>query len=54
MGRSDKGFYARFLGGFSLYYNEEELQLGASLQNISTQIVLMLLKAGGDGIEKKS
>lgn len=53
MGRSDKGFYARFLGGFSLYYNEEELQLGASLQNISTQIVLMLLKAGGDGIEKK-
>lgn len=49
----DKGFYARFLGGFSLYYGEQELQIGVSLQNISTQILLMLLKAGDDGIEKK-
>lgn len=53
MGRLEKGFYARFLGGFSLYYEGQELQVGANLQNISTQILLMLLKAGNGGVEKK-
>ena len=49
----DKGFYARFLGGFSLYYDGQELWLGTSLQNISTQVLLILLKAGGQGVERK-
>ena len=52
-GRRDKGFYARFLGGFSLYYEGRELWVGASLQNISTQILLMLLKAGDKGAERR-
>ena len=50
----DKGFYARFLGGFSLYYDGQELWLGTSLQNISTQILLILLKAGAKGSRGRS
>ena len=48
-----EGFYARFLGGFSLDYEGEEIRINRNLQNISMQMLLMLLKAGVDGIEKK-
>lgn len=51
---SSEGFYARFLGGFSLDYEGEEIRLSKNLQNISMQMLLMLLKAGADGVEKKA
>ena len=45
-------FYARFLGGFALYYKDREIAIGASLQNKSTQMLLMLLQAGTEGVER--
>lgn len=45
-------FYVRLLGGFSLYYRGREIAIGASLQNRSTQMLLMLLWAGSEGVER--
>ncbi len=51
--RRDKGFYARFLGGFSLYYKEREILVGMGLGSRPAQCLLLLLKAGEDGVERK-
>ena len=47
------GFYARFLGGFSLSYQGTELPIPANPQTKSMQILLMLLKAGKMGVDRK-
>ena len=39
------GFYARLLGGFSLYYEGIELPIPANPQTKGMQILCMLLKA---------
>lgn len=46
-------FYAQLLGGFSLYFHNEEIPFSAHIQTKYMQILLMLLKAGADGIERK-
>ena len=46
-------FYARLLGGFSLYFNQEEIQFSAHIQTKYMQLLLMLLKAGEKGVERK-
>lgn len=46
-------FYARLLGGFSLSFNGEKLQLAGHIQTKYMQLMLMLLKAGKSGIERK-
>lgn len=52
-GRSNGGFYVRFLGGFSLNYRGKEIRFNANLQNISMQMLMMLLKAGEEGVERR-
>lgn len=47
------GFYARLLGGFSLSYQGTELPIPANPQTKSMQILLMLLKAGKMGVDRK-
>lgn len=47
------GFYVRFLGGFSLSYRGREIRFNANPQNISMQMLMMLLKAGEEGVERK-
>ncbi len=51
--RTDKGFYARFLGGFALYYNDREILVGMGLRSKPAQCLLLLLKAGDEGVERK-
>ena len=51
--RTDKGFYARFLGGFALYYNDREILVGMRLRSKPAQCLLLLLKAGDEGVERK-
>ena len=41
------------LGGFSLYFNQEEIQFSAHIQTKYMQLLLMLLKAGEKGVERK-
>mgnify|MGYP006065416517 FL=1 len=48
------GFYARFLGGFSLSYQGKELPIPANPQTKTMQILLILLKAGQQGVERKT
>ena len=52
-GRTEDGFYARFLGGFSLYYKEREIKVGMGLRSRPAQCLLLLLKAGDAGVERK-
>ncbi len=52
-GRTDEGFYARFLGGFALYYKEKEILVGMGLRSRPAQCLLLLLKAGDRGAERK-
>ena len=46
------GFYARFLGGYSLNYYGREIRLDANMKSKSMQIFLMLLKAGDEGLAR--
>ena len=46
-------FYVRFLGKFSISYQGKELPVSANPQTKSMQILLMLLKAGKEGVERK-
>lgn len=50
---SQKGFYARMLGGFVLYFQSRELTIPMRLPSKSMQILLRLIKAGHEGIERK-
>lgn len=47
------GFYAKFLGGFSLAFEGRELQLKANPQGKCMQMLLFLLKSGSAGCEKR-
>ena len=47
------GFYARLLGGFSLFYQGVELPIPANPQTKGMQLLCMLLKAGPQGVERK-
>ncbi|MDO4330509.1 MAG: bacterial transcriptional activator domain-containing protein [Lachnospiraceae bacterium] len=46
-------FYARFLGGFSLTFGEQKLYVNVSPRITRMQILLILLKAGDQGIHRK-
>ena len=46
------GFYARFLGSYSLNYFSREIRLDINIKSKSMQIFLMLLKAGDEGIAR--
>lgn len=46
-------FYAKMLGGFSLSYRGREIQFDAKLQTKYMQLLLMMIKAGREGVEKK-
>lgn len=50
--RLKESFYARFLGEFSLRYGDQEIQIDISLQTKYMQILIRLLKAGADGVER--
>lgn len=50
---SQKAFYARFLGGFSLTFAGKELLLKANPLGKCMQMIFFLLKAGSSGCEKK-
>ena len=52
-GQMREGFYARFLGGFALYYKEKEILVGMGLRSRPAQCLLLLLKAGDEGVERK-
>lgn len=47
------GFYARFLGGFSLYFAGQEMLFEVNPQGKTMQLLYYLLKAGTNGCEKK-
>lgn len=47
------GFYAKFLGGFSLAFEGRELPIKANPQGKCMQMFIFLLKAGSAGCEKK-
>lgn len=47
------GFYARFLGGFSLSYQGNPIAINANPQAGYMQILLCLLKAGREGMDRK-
>ncbi len=49
---SQKGFYARMLGGFVLCFQSQEIAVPMRLQSKSMQLLLQLLKAEGEGIER--
>ena len=46
------GFYARFLGGYSLTYYGREIRLDTNMKSKCMQIFLMLLKAGDQGLSR--
>ena len=46
-------FYPMLLGEFSLSFNDYKLQLAGHIQTKYMQLMLMLLKAGKSGIERK-
>ena len=52
-GQMREGFYAQFLGGFALYYKEKEILVGMGLRSRPAQCLLLLLKAGDEGVERK-
>lgn len=47
------GFYARFLGGFSLSYRGNPIAINANPQAGYMQILICLLKAGKEGMDRK-
>lgn len=47
------GFYARFLGGFSLFYEKEKIIIPKRTRQKSMQLLIMLLMAGKKGIPRK-
>lgn len=49
----EKGFYVKFLGGFSLMFEGKELRLRANPLGKTMQMLFFLLKAGEEGCEKK-
>lgn len=51
--RPSEGFYARFLGGFSLYFSGQEMFLEVNPHGKTMQLIYFLLKAGTKGCEKK-
>lgn len=50
---SYKCFYARFLGGFSLWYGERGIEIDRNIQKRSVQFLLRLLLAGAGGVERE-
>lgn len=46
-------FYARFLGGYSLRYDDRDIRLDTNMKSKAMQIFLMLLKAGDEGLTKE-
>lgn len=50
---SYKGFYARMLGGFFLYFGSQELVVPMKLHTKPMQLLLRLIKAGNAGIGRK-
>lgn len=51
--KPSEGFYARFLGGFSLYFSGQEMFLEVNPHGKPMQLIYFLLKAGTKGREKK-
>lgn len=51
--KPSEGFYARFLGGFSLYFSGQEIFLEVNSHGKTMQLIYFLLKAGTKGCEKK-
>lgn len=51
--KSSNGFYATFLGEFSLHFAEKEIALKVNPQGKTMQLIYYLLKAGMQGCEKK-
>lgn len=51
--RPYSGFYARLLGSFSLDFQGERMQIDVGMQTLSMQLLLMMLKAGSRGLDKK-
>lgn len=49
----DKGFYARFLGGFSLEYEGRDITITKNLNQKALQLLVILLKAGSKGVDRK-
>lgn len=49
----DTHFYARLLGGFSISFGSRQLTIEANIQTKYMQILLILLQAGEEGIERK-
>lgn len=50
---SYKDFYARMLGGFFIYFRSQELVVPMRIQSRAMQLLLRLIKAGSDGIDRK-
>ncbi len=50
---SDMSFYVKFLGGFSLCYGDRKISIDISLQTKYMQILMRLLKAGAEGVDRK-
>lgn len=53
MEQTEHTYHVQFLGGFSISYEGQPIFFDAGLQSKTVQILLMLLKAGEAGIEKK-
>lgn len=51
--KSSNGFYATFLGEFSLHFAEQEIALKTNPQGKTMQLIYYLLKAGAQGCGKK-
>lgn len=51
--RLHTGFYARMMGGFSLSFQDREVEMHINLQTKAMQFLLLLLKAGTEGAERK-
>lgn len=51
--RLHTAFYARMMGGFSLWFQDREVEIHANLQTKYMQFLLLLLKAGMNGVERK-
>ena len=51
--RLKEGFYARFLGGFSLKFAGQEMLFDVNPQGKTMQLIYFLLKSGANGCEKK-
>ena len=51
--RLKEGFYARFVGGFSLKFAGQEMLFDVNPQGKTMQLIYFLLKSGANGCEKK-